>query len=376
MTKGLSEWFEAFKGGKQIDSAGKEHDGDALIDKAVSSFDATYHEPPLVIGHPKHDDPAYGWVAGLKTKVKDGVKYLFAKSKEVVPEFSDMVESGQFKKRSVKFYPDGRLRHIGFLGAMPPAVKGLANVEFSDEDEGISFEFGETSSWTWRTLARTFRNLREWLIEKEGKETADSIIPEWNIEDIQEEEKRTQETPEASEGFGEHINPDNQGGNMSFKDKFKSMLSGMGVDMSKVPDDALPDDAAAASFSEADLTAAKKKGAEEAKAEFAKKEKAENKKARDKEIVEFCENLAKEKKIPPSWNEAGLATFMQGLDAEKEIEFSEGAEEKKTGLAWMKDFLSGFGKSAMFSEMATKEAAAGNSEFSEGEIDPDLTMRV
>ena len=37
-------WFPIFKGGKQTDSNGVEHDGNELIDKAVSSFDINKHE--------------------------------------------------------------------------------------------------------------------------------------------------------------------------------------------------------------------------------------------------------------------------------------------------------------------------------------------
>ncbi len=51
-----------------------------------------------------------------------------------------MVKAGRFKSRSASFYhPDNPnnpkpgvyyLRHVGFLGAQPPAVKGLKAVEF------------------------------------------------------------------------------------------------------------------------------------------------------------------------------------------------------------------------------------------------------
>ena len=139
--KGFDDFVPIFKGGKQTDSHGREHNGDALIDKAVAKFDPSHHEPPIVIGHPKQNSPAFGWVKDLK---KVG-KLLYAKFKDVVPEFENMVKKGLFKKRSASFYPDGELRHVGFLGAMPPAVKGLADIEFDEkETAGITFiEGGE-----------------------------------------------------------------------------------------------------------------------------------------------------------------------------------------------------------------------------------------
>lgn len=87
--------------------------------------------------------PAYAWVKGLQL---DG-DVLKAELDQVHPEFAEMVTDGRFKKVSASFYlansPDNPkqgslyLRHVGFLGAMPPAVKGLRNPEFSESEQGI-----------------------------------------------------------------------------------------------------------------------------------------------------------------------------------------------------------------------------------------------
>ena len=130
--------MEIFAGGEQIDSAGKAHDGDWLIQRAIETFNPLTHEPPVVIGHPRHDAPAYGWIEALKA---EGNK-LLARVKQLAPELADMVKTGRFKKRSASFYADGRLRHVGFLGAAAPAVKGLADVAFAD-GEFIIFEGAE-----------------------------------------------------------------------------------------------------------------------------------------------------------------------------------------------------------------------------------------
>jgi len=140
--KGFDDWIEIFRGGKQVDSQGREHDGDAIIEKAIATFNTNDHEPPVVIGHPKDNAPAYGWVEAL---MKSG-NVLYAKFKNVVPGFADLVKRGLFKKRSAAFYPDGRLRHVGLLGGMPPAVKGLADVGFSGCGESFEFSFNDTDS--------------------------------------------------------------------------------------------------------------------------------------------------------------------------------------------------------------------------------------
>lgn len=121
------------------DSAGRGWNGDELIDKATANFNAAEHEPPVVIGHPRENAPAYGWVSGLRKTLKHGRAVLEARLSQVVPEFEEAVRRGLYKKRSASFYPDGRLRHVGFLGATPPAIKGLADIAFEEGEEIIEF---------------------------------------------------------------------------------------------------------------------------------------------------------------------------------------------------------------------------------------------
>lgn len=132
-----NQWIEVFRAGEQTDSAGntREWTKDDL-EKIVSRYNTTQHEAPVVVGHPKENAPAFGWVEALKT---DG-KVLFARFKQLVPEFIEAVKKGMYKKRSISLYPDLTLRHIGFLGAIPPAVKGLADIKFSEE-EPITLEY-------------------------------------------------------------------------------------------------------------------------------------------------------------------------------------------------------------------------------------------
>lgn len=130
----MNKWFAIFKTGKHTDSNGIEKEWtEADLDKIVGSYDKNKHEAPIVIGHPKANAPAYGWIEKLK-RVGDT---LYALPSQLAQEFVDMVNKGLFKKRSISLYPDGTLRHVGFLGAQPPAVKGLPDVEFK-EDENLS----------------------------------------------------------------------------------------------------------------------------------------------------------------------------------------------------------------------------------------------
>lgn len=133
-------WIEIFRGGKQVDSKGTEQDGSELIKKAVKLFNPTHHEPPVVIGHPATNRPAWGWVAELRSEFRDGVEVLMARLKDLQPEFLELLRKKMFKKRSASFHKDGSLRHVGFLGSVAPAVKALADPEFSG---AAAFEFSE-----------------------------------------------------------------------------------------------------------------------------------------------------------------------------------------------------------------------------------------
>lgn len=128
----MNRWIAIFRAGTHTDSAGKTHTySRADIEKIAAGYAPARHEAPLVLGHPEADAPAYGWVEQLKSK--GGT--LLARIKQVPAELKEAVKAGRYKKVSVALYPDGGLRHVGLLGASPPAVKGLGNVAFDDGDE-------------------------------------------------------------------------------------------------------------------------------------------------------------------------------------------------------------------------------------------------
>ena len=153
----------------------------------VEGYDPKLHEAPLVIGHPKTDAPAYGWVGGLHA---DG-GVLSADFAQMDDDFVGLVQSGRYKKVSASFYPPDSpsnpkpgswyLRHVGFLGAQPPAVKGLSAINFAEDDVYVEF-----SEYAHRRAASIFRRLREWLIEQYDTATADKVVADWEIRDIEE----------------------------------------------------------------------------------------------------------------------------------------------------------------------------------------------
>ncbi|UVK85224.1 peptidase [Pseudomonas sichuanensis] len=161
---------------------------EADLAATVSAYDPALHEAPLVFGHPKHDAPAGGWVKSLAS-CADGLE---AVPHEVDPAFAELVANKRYKKISASFYHPAApnnpvpgvyyLRHVGFLGAQPPSVKGLRAIELGDAEEGV-IEFADFGH---ETSASLWRRLRDWMIGERGLEVADQIIPDWQINSLAE----------------------------------------------------------------------------------------------------------------------------------------------------------------------------------------------
>lgn len=146
-------WIEIFRAG-DYSKAGKGVITPADLHRVVRNYDPTYHEAPETLGHRSDDQPAYGWIDGLMV---DGDK-LLARERQVDPKFAEARKAGKFKKRSAAFYTDESgqvtgLRHLAWLGAGIPEVKGLQDVAFDDHGSSfISVEFGEDESVADKTV--------------------------------------------------------------------------------------------------------------------------------------------------------------------------------------------------------------------------------
>lgn len=182
----MSKWFDILRTGTFRDSEGREHTfSPADLDRIVSMYSSPAREAPIVVGHPRTDSPAWGWVDKLR-RVGDRLQAL---PKQLVTEFVDANRRGMYKTVSVALYPDGALRHVGFLGGMPPAVPGLTGVMFALAPEAYAIEYAldqdQLVPGKLSTLAAIMKRLRDWLIEKNGVEGADKIIPPWEIEQLE-----------------------------------------------------------------------------------------------------------------------------------------------------------------------------------------------
>lgn len=94
------------------------------------------HDATACIGHKKDDAPAYGWFDTIK---RNG-EILYGEMRDPHPDFVQWVKDRRYWKRSAKFDENGLLKHVAWLGAQAPAIKGLPDFSFSEEGEGPEYE--------------------------------------------------------------------------------------------------------------------------------------------------------------------------------------------------------------------------------------------
>lgn len=275
----------------------------------AAAYDPAVYRAPIVAGHPKHDDPAYGWVDALRYSPE--TQRLLSVPGDVDPAFAELVRGKKFRSVSLSVYrPDSPAnpkpgvfypRHLGFLGAMPPAVKGLREASLSDSEEGV-VELGE---WDDVTNAGLWRRLREWLIGQFGQDTADKVIPGFDVQSL--EQAASQEVAEAAAEAA---------AGPAFSDPQSGGKSNMGTQTTDLAE------------REAEIA--------RREAELQRREAAATRQAH----ADFAESLVQAGKLPPA-DKAGLVEFMASLDGEATLEFSEGEETVTTlSSAWLKSFLS------------------------------------
>lgn len=134
----MKKRLQIFRAGTHIDISGRECSfSEYDLERTAGAYDPARHIAPLVLGHPVHDMPAYGHVDALHAQGGN----LYAEVSPS-PDLVQKVKEGRYISVSASFYPPGdhrnpapgvwSLRHVGFLGAQPPAVKGMQRVAFSE----------------------------------------------------------------------------------------------------------------------------------------------------------------------------------------------------------------------------------------------------
>lgn len=315
-----------FKAGNHVAHDGREVSfSEDDLKEIVASYDPKLLEAALVVGHPKLADPAYGYAKSLA--VEDGV--LYAEPHQVEPQFAELVNTGRFKRVSPSIYmptspgnptPGKRyLRHIGFLGAMAPAVKNLPPVQFAEDDGAL--EFASPFGGVGYVLVDLFQRMRDYFVERDGVEAADKIIPQWQIRSI---DDAMTEKSQAALAYAER---------------------------QETPSMQTPEQIAAAAAKTAEL--------EQRERALATREIT----ARREDAVSFAEGLVKGGKILPR-QKAPLVELMLALPAGTTLDFAEGDKQiKAPAVDTLRTFLTDLPQRLDFSEKSAGGADDGTVDF-------------
>ncbi|MBF1285737.1 2-oxoacid:acceptor oxidoreductase [Neisseria sicca] len=332
--------YEIFRAGTRTDANGNTVTiTEADLAAAAQAYDPKVHEAPIVVGHPKADAPAYGWVKSLG--VQNGV--LTADFAQVDEGFADLVKAGRYKKVSASFYPPTSpnnpkpgvwtLRHVGFLGAQPPAVKGLSAISFAEGE--VYVEFAEDAHLQTASLLSRFR---DWFIGRFGLEEADKVLPDWQIEAIKElaAVPQTHAPAEFTESPPPPENHENKETPMSLEQELAA--------------------------EKAAREAAEKKAAE-SQAELKKLQDEQHTALRDgahEQNAEFAESLVKEGRLKPADKDlvVKVLDFAEYPD-DVTADFGEGSKKQPLSAALRAFFTAVLPKQIQGGEMAKGETPSG-----------------
>lgn len=331
--------IEIFRAGRHVDSSGRElHFSAADIAQIASGYNPALSEAPIVVGHPTLNGPAYGWAKQLHA---DGDR-LLAEPHQVEAQFAELHAEGRFKKKSASlFHPDSPgnptpgqwyLRHIGFLGAQPPAVKGLRDAQFAAAD-AILVEFMspiDSTRWALGTARRMFSRLRDYLVEAVGAERAQQVIPDFDLDALG--------TDIAGIKTGDDINPV-----PAFSEAAPAITT-------PVQDDPMPD----SHFAEREAALAAR---EAAVAESERQAREIAAAAARTEAVSFAESLIKDGRLKPARKEAVVELLVS--QPAVTIDFAEAAGGPKAPGALLRELLAEAPPVIDFSERSAP-SGAGN----------------
>ena len=334
--------IQIFRAGRQRTRAGESIEfTEADLARTAAAYDPAKSEAPIVVGHPKTDAPAFGWVKKL---IAEGGG-LTAEVDQLNPEFAEAVKSGTYKHVSAAFYSPTNpanpaqgsyyLRHVGFLGAQPPAVKGLAPVEFAAEGADVEAE----------------------LEFSEEAENAGAAHCEEAAGKAPEPQPESEEAAKAPGAEADLSPQPTDGENIFYRGQF-NRFAGLSPQPALHSGEGEPENDAQADKS-AELSAREAALADREKALLAREaalqaEEAARKRA---DAVSFAEGLASEGRILPR-DRSGVVELLLALPTAP-LEFAEGQSEAPD--KWLRDFLSRIPKQIEFSELSAPAAQSAES---------------
>lgn len=308
---------------------------ESALASCAAVYDPAKWRAPLVVGHPQTNAPAYGWVDRLECSPV-GLEAIPA---DVEPAFAELVNAKRYSNISASFWsPEAPgnpvpgsyyLRHVGFLGAQPPALKGLREPEFAADEAGVvSF-----SEWDDVDNASLWRRMREWILGRFGAEEADQVVPGHLVSGLEQSAAQ-----ELAESLAEDADPAAE---------------------SEPPESPAGMPAFAAPSQETRVTPEEKARLEAENAALRAQIAADKSAQRHAAHVSFAEGLVAAGRLPPAQLEVVVATLDYVEGADQVLEFGEGEARAPLG-AGLRQFFEALPVAPEFAEeQATKARAAG-----------------
>ncbi len=363
----------AFRTGTHTDMNGKQltFNREDLIATAAA-YNPANHEAPIVIGHPDTDAPAYGWIDKF---IVDGDE-LIAIPVQVEPAFGEMVDNGRFKKVSMSFYeptnPNNPKqgvwypKHLGFLGATPPAIKGLKPIQFGEgASTTFTAEFADFSPTP--TKSEFMQDLQAFLLLISrffGKaETAVEPVPSVTFDpSFGEPPTNPNQTPNANQKKDDDMSDPTQ--QSTTPPVAPATTQAPATATAPVPPVMVADPATVA-----ENEALKKRIADMEQAE----QKAKND-AKTAEHVAYAEGLVTAGKLPPAQKDVTVAILSQLDNGNQIVSFGEGDKAKPLSGEF-KALLDSLPVNAMFGEHAIKNNAPQGASVAYSEnADPERVL--
>ena len=195
---------EVFRTGTHQGDNGKLYSYTAeKVDQAIANFNPKKFRPPLIVTPSMdHNHRPYGdrelaaspLAHGVPSRLERVGDRVFAEFDKHSRHFAEWLEQGRIPGISAAFYGENHpsnpnpgeptFRH--FAGVLIPSVKGMELPGFSELIDGgaeelspeMAAEFSEQSTIT---IVQALSRLRDWLIENQGREAADAIIPSLDL---------------------------------------------------------------------------------------------------------------------------------------------------------------------------------------------------
>jgi hypothetical protein len=359
----MQQQIEVFRPGSHLAQNGKTYTfSEADVAGIAAAYDPALLASPIVLGHPKTDAPAYGWAAAFAV---NDAGVLVATPEKVNPDFAEGVAGGAYRYVSMALYEptdptnpkpgSWYPRHIGYLGAKAPAIKGLT-AAFSEAPNGefVVFEAPDRElGWAARTAGQAFRQLRDWLIGKFGQEEADKAIPAWTDEHLKEiAAEVAAQQPSNGPAWSEAELAD------ALVEQMKAAFAAPQPEAK--PDPVIDPAAQAVLDARAAELDARERDLQARGAAFAESEQER----RRGEDATFIDSLVTGGKLPPAFKDDVLAVMAQARGDAGGPAFAEGEDIH----AAMRRLLGGLGTVIAFGELAGGDVAFG-------ELDTDTLAR-